>query len=142
MRFNKKRTGLVLKKCVCMFFLLFIFFNITAQIRTEPKPPKKVSLEEERAREQTRWMYRNLSLEPDQYEKVNEVNLTYAFKADSLDKVRDKALRNDGKAKIKQSKEVQIKTILSPDQYKQYAAHKDKQTAQKKSPFSGTYLGQ
>ncbi len=139
---NRKINKLIIKRCLCAFLLLFITVATSyAQVRTEPKPPKRTSLEEEKAREQTRWMYKNLTLGSDQYEKVNEINLTYAFQYDSLDAIRSKAAREDGKLKIKQNKEAQIKAVLTPDQYKQYVVHKEKQVSQKKSPFSGTYFG-
>ena len=129
-------------RCCCIALLLFLCqVPLSAQIRTEPRTIKRTSVEEEKAREQTRWMYKNLTLAPDQYDKVNEINLTYAFQADSLDHIKSKAVREDGKVKIRQTKDTQIKTVLSPEQYKQYVAHKEKQTAQKKSPFSGTYFG-
>ncbi len=133
---------MVLMKCLCIALVMLLSNStVLAQIRVEPKPAKKASVEEEKAREQTRWMYKNLTLEAEQYEKINEINLTYAFQSDSLDNVRSKAARNDGKAKIKLVKEEQIKAVLTPEQYKLYVAHKEKQTSQKKSPFSGTYFG-
>jgi hypothetical protein len=142
MWYNVKIGKLLLMKCIGIaLFMLLCIAPVFSQIRVEPKPPKKASVEEEKAREQTRWMYKNLTLEAEQYEKINEINLTYAFQSDSLDNVRSKAARNDGKAKIKLVKEEQIKSVLTPEQYKLYVAHKEKQTSQKKSPFSGTYFG-
>ena len=132
---------LVIKRFSIILLLLVTAFTSFSQVRTEPKPPRRTSIEEEKAREQTRWMYKNLTLDVEQYEKINEINLTYAFQSDSLDGVRSKPSREDGKRKIKQSKDSQIKSVLNPEQYKQYVAHKEKQTAQKKSPFSGTYFG-
>ncbi len=115
---------------------------VVAQVRLEPKPPVKRSVEEEKAREQTRWMYKNLSLETAQYEKINAINLSFAFKSDSLDRIKNKVVRAEEKTKIKQAKEEQIKKTLTEEQYKQFTAHREKQTSQKKSPFTGTYLGQ
>ncbi len=120
----------------------FCFHNtVFAQIRIEPKPPVKRSVEVEKAREQTRWMYKNLSLEPDQYEKVSATNLLYAYKSDSVEKIKSKDLKTQSLKILKESKEDQMKKILTEQQYKQYIAHKEKQTSQKKSPFTGTYLG-
>ncbi len=131
-----------MKRCSSVFLLLFMTLATSyAQVRTEPKPPKRTSIEEEKAREQTRWMYKNLTLGTDQYDKVNEINLTYAFQCDSLDRVKSKGAREEGRNKIKQNKEAQIKAVLTPDQFKQYVAHKEKQVSQKKSPFSGSYFG-
>ncbi len=128
---------------ICITIILLCFtFPAVGQVRIEPKPPVKRSVEEEKAREQTRWMYKNLSLESDQYEKINNINLSYAFKSDSLDHIKNKLVRTEGKLKIKQSKEEQIKKTLTEEQYKQFTAHREKQTSQKKSPFTGTYLGQ
>ncbi len=129
----------------CFIMLLSSSLVAVAQVRNEPGEKKATirrSVEEEKAREQTRWMYKNLSLETSQYEKINAINLAYAYKSDSLDKVKDKVAKKDGKLKIKQNKEEEIKKTLTEEQYKQFTAHREKQTFQKKSPFTGTYLGQ
>lgn len=128
---------------VCIGLLILMpSGGVIAQIRTEPKvTPVKVSVEVEKAREQTKWMYRNLTLNTDQYEAVNEINLTYAYKFDSIEKLKSKAAQNDAKVKIRTDKEARIKSVLSPEQFTQFIAHKEKQTSQKKSPFSGTYFG-
>jgi len=113
-----------------------------SQIRGEPDPAPvahKPTTEEEKAREQTRWMHKNLDLELDQFMQVNNINLTYARKLDSLEKLTDKKIRNDYRQQLKAQKEQEIKTVLTPDQYKQYVAHKEKQVTLKKSPFAGTY---
>jgi hypothetical protein len=137
-----KIDGWLLMRGLLLVMLLFVSFpTVFSQIRTEPKPPKKTSIEEEKARVQTRWMYKNLTLGPDQYEKINEINLTYAYQSDSIDSIKNKAKRTDSKEKIKLVKDTKIKEVLTPEQYKQYVAHKEKQTSQKKSPFSGTYFG-
>ncbi|MBC7553073.1 MAG: hypothetical protein H7257_03745 [Taibaiella sp.] len=128
--------------CSCLVLLLCLTLPVVAQVRNESAPPKHVSMEEENARAQTRWMYKNLSLEAEQYEQVNEINLTYAYKFDSIEKLKSKAAKTSAKNRIKQTKEARIKAVLTPDQYLQYVAHKEKQASQKKSPFSGSYLGQ
>ena len=132
--FMTKKLAIV---CIGVFFA----GGIHAQVRVEPKPAPKRSVENEKAREQTRWMYKNLSLNTEQYEKVNDINLLYAHKCDSIDKISSTALKNGYKQQLKKEKENQLKLALTEQQFAQYSLHKDKQTSQKKSPFTGTYLG-
>ena len=113
-----------------------------SQIRGEPDPVNvthKPTTEEEKAREQTRWMHRNLELELEQFMQVNNINLTYAHKLDSLDKLADRKLKSEYRQQLKAKKDQEIKMVLTPEQYKQYIAHKEKQVTLKKSPFAGTY---
>ena len=123
--------------------LLLVFSGpVHAQIRMEPAPPpKKVTSEEEKARQQTRWMNKNLDLQLEQYMKVNSINLTYAYRLDSLDRVAGNKHANvEYKAKMKETKEAELKNVLTADQYKQYQEHKEKPAVVKKSPFAaGSY---
>lgn len=141
---HNRSVGRIVKMwgvCICLLILTSPG-SVIAQIRTEPKAaPVKVSVEVEKAREQTKWMYRNLTLNTDQYEAVNEINLTYAYKFDSIEKLKSKSAKSDAKLKIRSDKEARIKSVLTPEQFTQFVAHKEKQTSQKKSPFSGTYFG-
>ncbi len=116
--------------------------SVVAQVRKEPLgKPMRRTVEEEKAREQTRWMFKNLSLDLDQYDKVNAINLQYAAKFDSVDKIKSPNLKTEATTKLKKSKEEEIKKVLTEQQFKQYIAHRAKQSTQKKSPFTGTYLG-
>ena len=141
MRSNLAVNRYLAEKCIAICLVLITSFPIFLQAQVAPAPSKvrKSSVEDEKAREQTRWMYKNLSLERDQYEKVNVANLYYAKKLDSLEKLKDKALKNTYKQKVKQERDAAIKGVLTSEQYKQYLLHKDKQTAPHKSPFTGTY---
>ena len=130
----------VMVKISAILFMLTVSLQSFAQIRMEPPPPpKKITSEEEKARQQTRWMNKNLDLELEQYMKVNNINLTYAKKIDSLEKHADKRAKGDYMAKLKASKEADLRQILTPEQYKMYIAHKEKPTTQKKSPFASDY---
>ena len=108
-------------------------------MRKEPPVKVKVSVEEDKAREQTRWMYKNLNLAADQYEKVNEINLTYAFKIDSVEKLKLNNLKKDARNKLKLAKEARLREVLTPEQYNLFLKHKNIEQKQTKSPFSGPY---
>ena len=130
-------SNMVNKMAIVLLFAVSL--QVSAQIRMEPPPPpKKVTTEEEKARQQSRWMNKNLDLELEQYMKVNNINLTYARRLDSLNKLPGKG-RGDYAVKMKTTKEAELKAVLTPDQYKIYIEHREKPTTQKKSPFLSTY---
>ena len=121
------------------FLMCAYYFPLQAQFKIEHKLAKKISPEEEKAKDQTRWMYKNLSLDYDQYQKVNALNLAYAHNCDSIDAIKDKLPKNELKSKMRAERDALIKKTLTEQQFRQYILHKDKQSTQKKSPFTGDY---
>lgn len=98
----------------------------------KPEPRYKyISAEESRAREQNKWMLQNLSLEPDQYEEASMINLQYARRCDSIEKV-DKNLSKELRPSLKHAKDSAMQSILTPAQYKQYTTYKQKQVFRRK----------
>lgn len=91
---------------------------------------------EERALEETKWMYRNLLLSTEQYDRVREANIRCCCTTDSLEKVKDKKLSGMLRQQTIHSKDSVIKELLSQDQYVQYKAHRDSKPSSKKSPFN------
>ena len=136
MQKQKANCYIVLWSCSIAFHLFFAVSS-NAQVRMEPVPPRKISVEEEKAREQTRWMNKNLLLDVDQYEQVSYINLSFVHKFDSVEKIKDARQRVDGQKALKQKKETLFKTILTEKQFKDFLEHKEKHVDTRNSPFTG-----
>jgi hypothetical protein len=80
---------------------------------------------ESRASKMTEWMKTNLSLTPDQLSKVQELNMKYAVRMDSL---RNSSLeKQDKHAAMKsgnEAKDSELKGILTSEQYATYQEKK------------------
>jgi hypothetical protein len=97
---------------ICMFTL--------AKAQDKQMPPAS-----ERASKATEWMKTNLNLTADQVSKVQDLNLKYAVKMDSL---KNSSLASQDKMTTmksdKASKDAELKGILTDEQYKTYQEKK------------------
>ncbi len=107
------------------------------QVRSE-EPVQKVSKQcEDKAKDETRWMTRNLYLSTEQYDKVKDLSLYYTCLMDGLNRLTDKVAINKKKGEIIKNKEAEFKAVLSQEQFEQYKNRREKKVVEKKSPFSG-----
>ena len=133
----------LIKKIAYLFVIpgaaVFVLFATPAfvfsQVRLE-KITEKPKLCEEKAKDETRWMTRNLYLNADQYDKVQTINLYYTCLMVSLNNLSDKSLLSKKKAELLKNKDAEFKAVLSQQQFEQYKNHKEKKIEQKSSPFS------
>jgi Spy/CpxP family protein refolding chaperone len=80
---------------------------------------------EARASKMTEWMKSNLNLTADQVGKVQDLNMKYAVKMDSLKNSNmDKQNRFDVMKSEGEAKDAEMKSILTADQYKTYQEKK------------------
>ena len=131
----KKVAYLFIIPGAAIFLLLIRPAFVFSQVRLE-KVTEKPKQCEEKAKDETRWMTRNLYLNADQYDKVQTINLYYTCLMVSLNNLSDKSLINKKKAELLKSKDAEFKAVLSQQQFEQYKNHKDKKIEQKSSPFS------
>ncbi len=76
---------------------------------------------ESRASKTTEWMKTNLNLTADQASKVQEVNMKYAVRMDSLKKsINDLPDRSAGIKSESDARDAELKGILNEQQYKTY----------------------
>lgn len=93
---------------------------------------------ENRASKMTEWMKTNLNLTADQLGKVQELNMKYAVKMDSLKnstgEKQDKfaAMKSDSEAR-----DSELKGILTEEQYKTYQEKKQEMKAKYKAKDKG-----
>ena len=120
---------------MAVFILLTAHTIVFSQVRVE-KEPERPRMCEEKAKDETRWMTKNLYLNSDQYDKVQTINLYYTCLLSSLNNLTDKGLINKKKAELLKNKDAEFKAVLSQEQFEQYKNHKDKKTEQKNLPFS------
>jgi len=106
--------------------LLFVVHIIYAQKKTS-------STAEQRASKLTEWMKTNLQLNDDQATQVQTINLKYANKTQGLQtqslsrKQKMQTLKENDK-----TKDAELKTVLTHDQYNSYQAKKDEVRKQMK----------
>jgi len=86
---------------------------------------KQMAPASERASKATEWMKSNLNLTADQLPKVQDLNLKYAVKMDSL---KNSSLASEEKMAAvksdKASKDAELKSILTDEQFKIYQEKK------------------
>lgn len=115
---------------------------VVSQVRSEQVEKReigKISKQcEEKAKDETRWMTKNLYLNTEQYDKVKNLNLYYTCLMDGLTHVTDKVQLSKKKSEIIKNKEAEFKAVLSQEQFEQYKTRKEKVIVEKKSPFSGS----
>ncbi len=132
---NKILYRVVVYVTVILFLLISPAF-VFSQVRLE-KENDKPRMCEEKAKDETRWMTKNLYLNADQYDRVESLNLYYSCLLESINQLSDKGLVSKRKLELIKNKDAEFKAILSEEQYQQYKDHKEKKVEQKKSPFSG-----
>ena len=136
----RKITYRIFYSAVVAVFLMSPCF-VVSQVRSESveKEPGKVSKQcEEKAKDETRWMTKNLYLSTEQYDKVKSLNLYYTCLMDGLSHISDKVMVSKKKSEIIKNKEAEFKAVLSQQQYEQYKSRKENVIVEKKSPFSGS----
>ncbi len=122
-------------KGIAIFILLYLPVFVFSQVRME-KENDKPRICEEKAKDETRWMTKNLYLSADQYDKVQTLNLYYTCLMESLNHLNDKGVITKKRSELIKNKDAEFKAVLSQEQYEQYKNHKEKKIEQKKSPFS------
>ncbi len=106
-----------------------------AQVRGDAETAKTKECEE-KGRDETRWMTKNLYLSTDQYDRVKDLNIYYSCLMDNLSHMPDKSFATKKKGEIIKNKEAEFKAVLSQEQFDQYKNRKEKKVIQKKSAFS------
>ena len=131
----KKSTYKLTVNGIAIFILLIFPCLVHSQVRQE-KAYEKPRLCEEKAKDETMWMIKNLYLNADQYGKVQSLNLYYSCLLESLTHLSDKWAISKKKTELLKNKDAEFRAVLSEQQYEQYKTHKEKKIEQKKSPFS------
>lgn len=117
-------------------FMVMCLSHVLCNGQSIPIKSEKRSAAEERANELTKWMQRNLILSIDQFSQVTQINIACSKKEDSIGYVvKDKHEQSKYIATIRQSRDVEFRSILTEIQYRQYIAHKEKIPMLKRSPF-------
>ena len=137
MNLIKKITYWLTIRGTAIFILLISPSFVFSQVRLE-RETEKPRVCEEKAKDETRWMTKNLYLSADQYDKVQSLNLYYSCLMESLNHLSDKWVVSKKKSELIKSKDAEFRAVLSQEQYEQYKNHKEKKIEQKKSPFSGS----
>lgn len=100
-----------LKIVAIISFLAFISQSLSAQQKGKPSPEKV-------AERQTKWMVKELSLTENQRVKVAAINLNYAKQiAEVRRTVTDNKARRQKVKSLNDSKMLELKTVLTPEQY-------------------------
>ena len=97
--------------------LMMLFSNIQAQ---ETEQVHKTP--EEHAKNQTEWMIENLKISKEQQKTAEEINLTYARKMEEMH-VKNPKAGDKERDDINKAKAVEMKKILTPNQFKKYVNH-------------------
>lgn len=102
-----------------MFMITFASHNLQAQGPRHSSP-------EDRARWQTEWMKKELSLDSAIVAKVFDINLKYASKVDAIMRTDSSryAKRRDVSVLMK-AKDSELEKVLTPDQFKLYLQKKE-----------------
>ena len=135
MNLIKKSTCFLFAKSTAIMILLILPVFVFSQVRME-KENTKPRMCEEKAKDETRWMTKNLYLSADQYEKVQTLNLYYTCLMESLNHLNDKDIINKKRSELLKNKDAEFRIVLTQEQFDQYKNHKEKKVEQKKSPFS------
>ncbi len=106
-------------KVISLFVLLLALAPVA--LNAQAKQNFKNSTPEQRAEKQSEFLGTNLKLDNAQREKVNAINLKYAKQMDAVMKGNGPRISKLKSArKLNQEKEAEYKTVLTPDQLKQY----------------------
>ena len=116
--------------------LLAVPSFVFSQVRGE-KEPEMTKQCEEKAKDETHWMTKNLYLSIEQYDKVKNLNLYYICLMDGLNHLSDKGLVSKKKTELSKNRDAEFKAVLSQEQYEQYKSRREVKVVLKKSPFSG-----
>ena len=96
-----------------------------AKTQNSQVPPDQMQSPDARASKMTEWMKTNLNLNANQVSKVQEVNMKYAFRMDSLKKsINEIPDRSVGIKSEDDAKDAELKAILTDQQFKTYLEKK------------------
>ncbi len=135
MNLIKKIIYYLVVRGAATFIMLILPVFVFSQVRLE-RENDKPRVCEEKAKDETRWMTKNLYLSADQYDKVQTLNLYYTCLMESLNHLSDKEVINKKKSELLKNKDAEFKAVLSQEQFEQYKNRKEKKVEPKKSPFS------
>ena len=135
MNLIKKIIYCLVIRSTATFIMLILPVFVFSQVRLE-RENDKPRVCEEKAKDETRWMTKNLYLSADQYDKVQTLNLYYTCLMESLNHLSDKEVINKKKSELLKNKDAEFKAVLSQEQFEQYKNRKEKKVEPKKSPFS------
>lgn len=117
-----------------MFTFMLLFFMSMNQLFAQTGGGKGGFMNaspDERAKRLTQMMKDELKLTPAQETKVSAINLKYAKKNEELRKA-DKAEAQKKMEESNKARESEFKTILTPEQYKQYLKLEEEMKARRK----------
>ena len=107
-----------------------LFFISPARDAAAQMDALKNTTPEERARIQDEMMKKKLDLTPDQQPKIASINLKYAQKMEPLLKGSERPLMEfRDMRELNDAKEGELKTVLSPEQFKKYLDSKEEMRA-------------
>ncbi len=78
---------------------------------------------QERARRQTNWMHKNLSITDEQKKKVYDIMLLHFQKVENVKNMSGRNNRRSEMQGINAQRDVALKDVLSDEQYQKYQAH-------------------
>ena len=87
---------------------------------------------EDRAKRQTEMMKEKLALNTAQESKVSAINLKYARKMEDVRKITDTAAQRKSFESFNKQKDGELKTVLTPDQFKSYQKQMEELKARRK----------
>jgi len=110
-----------------------------AMAQNSQTPSDQMQSADVRASKMTEWMKTNLNLTGDQVNKVQEINMKYAMRMDSLKKtIGDIQDRSVGIKTESDAKEAELKTVLNPQQFKTYLDKKNELKEKYKDKTQGS----
>ncbi len=105
-----------LVKSIALIAVIFSFVIASAQQMPQRSP-------QERARNQTQWMQKNLGINEDQNKRVYEIIFKHAQEMDAARSSGPGPDRRSAMQNIAASRDAELKNVLTADQYQKYQAH-------------------
>jgi hypothetical protein len=107
-------------KVAGLSLILACIFTL-ARAQNSQMPSDQMQSPDARATKMTEWMKNNLNLNADQVSKVQDINMRYAVRMDSLKKtIGDIPDRSVGIKSESEAKDAELKGVLTNQQYKMY----------------------
>ena len=105
-----------LVKSIALIAVIFSSLIASAQQMSQRSP-------QERARNQTQWMQKNLGINEDQNKRVYEIIFKHAQEMDAARSSGPGPDRRSAMQNISASRDAELKNVLTADQYQKYQAH-------------------
>ena len=116
---------------------------LAAAAFAQERPTLANSTPEQRAKMQTEFMTSKLDLATDQVAKVQGINLKYAEKMEPVLKgTEDQVQKVRASSEMSRNKDVELKQVLSDEQYKHYLASKEEMRAHAEQRLEDRASGQ